>query len=557
MVTDLMNRNMKNRLIKLLPVLALCAFTFVACEQEEDLGKPDRLFRPIFKDVTKGGTWIMLNWDKFEGAESFEIQLSTDSFATMAVDTSVTTTSLNITGLEYDTEYQCRIRSIGSELLADGTTIQSNWYVGDNVSTDDYPTLLITPESSDLLDNSVRMKWNASAVVYDHITFIKDSVLTTVPITEAENAACQKIVTGLDGKHSYVIKIYDAAGNYYGKKIYKTVAAQDFGENVVDVRGLNAATANSLITQSYIDSICTYYTGKKVTIVLDGGVSYKIPTILFSKNVEMFITTGLSFAGNAILYINSGFGVTAAETVNSLTFSNIIFTEGTDSGKKKTDSNYGGTYLFNFNQSGGNMNSLTLSGCDVRYKRGVVRLQTTATLGTVTINNCFMDSIGGYGIVNIDNAASTVNDILIKNSTISHADKVLVGSKPTISPNSVTLENVTTYYAPGSGIYICDYNGKAVPGGIVLKKCLLGPGKDAAGINGVRSSTTSLSVTDCYMASDLIWYTAAGATAPVSPLADVVDCGLASTALFADPVKLNFKITATALVNKIGDPRWW
>lgn len=541
---------MKNKIIKLLSALVLSAFAFTACVDETDLGTPDRLFRPIFQNVSKGGTWIQFKWDKFEGVTYFEIDLSTDSFATVARHVITVNNNCTVEGLEYDTEYQSRIRSIGSPLI-------SEWYIGDNVTTDDFPTLLISPESSDLLDNAIRMLWSASDVLYDHITVEVGGVLKTIPVTEAERTAGQKIVNGLDASKSYVIKIYDAAGNYYGKKTYTTVAAQDFGANVIDLRSLIPDSAYTKFNQTFVDSICTLYTGQKVTLVLAGGVSYKIPTLLFSKNVEMVVTTGLSFAGNAVLYMNSAFGVTASETVNSITFSNIIFTEGVDAGKKKTDGNYGGTYLFNFNQSGGNMNSLSFSGCDIRYKRGVVRLQTTATLGTVTINNCLIDSIGGYGVVNIDNAASTVNDILVKNSTIAHADKMFVGSKPTISPNSVTLENITTYYAPGSNVYILDFNGKTVPGGIILKKCLFGPGKDAAGINGIRSSTTSISVTDCYMASDLIWYTAAGATVPVSPLNDVVDCGLASTALFASPATINFKITAPALVDKIGDPRWW
>jgi len=532
--------------------LAFCAFAFSACEEEVDLGQPDRLFRPIIRASSKGGNWIMLGWDNFKDVDSTIVELSKDSFNTVVLHFAAVppVNAIRIMGLEYDTKYQCRIRSIG-------TTLQSEWFIGDDISTDDFPTLLITPGSTDLLDNSVKMRWTASDVVYDHITLEIGGVLQTILVTEAERTAGQKIVNGLDASKTYVIKIYDAAGNYYGKKTYTTVSAQDFGANVIDLRSLIPDSAYTKLTQTFVDSVCNANTGQKVTLVLAGGVSYKIPTLLFSKNVEMVVTTGLSFAGNAVLYMNSAFGVTASETVNSITFSNIIFTEGVDVGKKKTDPNYGGTYLFNFNQSGGNMNSLTFNGCDIRYKRGIVRLQTTATLNTVTINNCLMDSIGGYGVVNIDNAASTVLDIVVKNSTIAHADKIFVGSKPTISPNSVIMENVTTCYAPGSNVYMLDFNGKTVPGGITLNKCLFGMGKDAAGINGVRSSTSSLTVSQCFRASDMIWYTAAGATAPVSPLDDVADCGLTTVALFASPSTINFKITAPALVNKVGDPRWW
>lgn len=541
---------MKNKLMILMAGLVLMVFSFSSCDDEIDYGTPDRLFRPIIKSTSKGGTWIRIEWDNFKDVVSYELEVSLDSFETVVLDTSVTTNIVQINNLEYDTRYQIRLKSVGD-------TLKSEWYVAEDITTDDYPTLLLTPVTADLLDKSVRVRWKASEAVYDRIIVFKENeAVDTIAISDRERTLCTKIVSGLKESSTYIFKVFDAQGNYFGKKSYKTVASQDFGLNVVDLRGLDEVTALGYINQTFVDTICTNYDSQKVTLVLDGGVCYKIPTLLISKNVDLVITTGLSFAGNAVLNVNSGFGIAASSTVNSITLSNLIITEGTDAGKKKTDANYGGTYLFNFNQSGGNLNALNLSKCDIRYKRGIVRLQTTATLGSVAIENCLMDSIGGYGIVNIDNAASTVNDILIKNSTIAHADKILVGSKPTVSPNSVTMENITTYYAPGSNIYIADFNGKAV-GSITFKKCLFGPGKAAAGINGVRSSTTSLSVTDCLKSSDLIWYTADGAAAPVSPLNDVVDCGVTSSVLFASPDNVNFKVTSSAVVNKVGDPRWW
>jgi len=256
-----------NKLIfKILSALVLCAFTFTACVDEEDLGDPDRLFRPIFQEVSSGGTWIQLGWDDFTDAKSYDVEISVDSFVTVLRTVSVTGNVCKLEDLDYDTKYQCRIRSIGE-------TLQSDWYVGEDVTTDDYPTLLITPESTDLLDVAVKMRWAASDAVYDHITISNGDTLITIPVTEAERTACQKIVTGLKPTKTYLIRIYGADGSYYGKKSYTTAAAEDFGENVVDLRGLNPDSAYTVLTSTYMDTICNKYAGQHVTIVLDGGVS--------------------------------------------------------------------------------------------------------------------------------------------------------------------------------------------------------------------------------------------------------------------------------------------
>lgn len=544
---------MKN-ISKFLFVVSAMAMTlgnFTSCDPEETLEPAPRLFRPSSILLESGGNWIQAVWLKIKGASNYQLEISRDSFLTIDKTAETTEPRYIFEDLQWDVTYQVRIKCIGED-------ITSEYFVCEDVVVADFPTKLVNIATDDIIDNSVIVRWTNQTEPYTTLKVYteSDSLVKTVTLTAEEYAVGSKVISGLSAGKDYKVMAF-VGDEYLGKKRFTTKPAQDFGQNVIDLRSLIPDSAYTKLTQLFMDSVCNANSGQKFTIVLDGGVKYKIPTLNVSKNVDLVITTGLSFAGNAIMVVNSNFGIMAAETVNSITISNVIFIDGVDAGKKKTDANYGGTYLFNFNQAGGNLNSLLLSGCDIRYKRGVVRLQTTATLNTVTIENCLIDSIGGYGIVNIDNAASTVLDIVVKNSTISHADKIFVGSKPTISPNSLTMENVTTCFAPSSGVYIADFNGKAVPGGITLKKCLFGMGKDGLGINGVRSSNAPLTVDQCYRASDLIWYSAAGAVAPASPLNDVLDCGLTTAALFASPATINYKITAPSLVNKIGDPRWW
>ncbi|MCW1736094.1 fibronectin type III domain-containing protein [Anaerorudis cellulosivorans] len=527
-------------------LVALCVTS--GCKEDEELGNPPRLFRPVVREVSYGGTWIKVMWDKYKGVEAYQLQISTDSFTTILKEVTTDQTEYTFEDLEYDTQYQIRIKSIGGD-------ITSAYYVLEDVKTADYPTKLITPTATDVIDVAVRVRWEPSDVIYTRIDVLKnDTLVKSVDLTEADNQACEKIIQGLQPQQTYVIKIY-SDDDYCGKRLYQTTASENFGENTIDLRSLTEKESLNVITQDFVDSIHTVYP-QGVTVVLMGGYTYEISTVLISHNIRF--TTGLSLRGKALMAINGNFGISSAADKPTIRFDKIFFTEGTQTGKRKTDSNYGGTYVFNINQSGANANKIELNHCDIKYKRGVIRMQTASQIDSVTINNCVMDSIGGYGVVNNGHDAAYIRDIVVVNSTIAHADKVLVCGKA-LGVNSVTMQNVTTCYTPAnSSSYFLDYNKNTVPGGITLKNCLFGAGQDTVnGVGGMRSSCQNIVVTGCYRTSDLIWYVPEGATEPASPINDVILLNMTSEELFKDPLHSDFTVTHESIVNKVGDPRWW
>ena len=545
------NMNIAKRI--LLPVVIL--LVLAGCDRTEDLGNPDRLFRPIFKEPVVSMTWIKAEWDKYKGTNSYEVELSTDTFKNILRSNRTDSALITFNNLEFDTPYQIRVRGVGDSILSSGDTIRSEYNIL-HTRTQDYPTQLITPASADVIDKSIRVKWTVTSLVYSHIDVMldKNTVYKTIPITEADNLAGEKIISGLQPSTSYIVKIYSEDG-YKGKKTFKTVDSQVFEGPVVDLRDFSDEEAFSKITQAFIDSLGTAYP-EGFNLVLSGGSRYKLPTI--NIPVSMNMVTGLSFKGKAIVAVNGNFGIKAATNVGAVKIEKVFFTEGTDAGKLRTDGNFGGTYLFNFNQAEGNLGSLTIENCDIKYKRGVVRLQTTAKIDLLTINNTLADSIGGYGIVNLDNANSMVTDLVIKNSTFSHFDGYLCRNiKTTASPNSIYVENITTCYAPASTRYFFELTDRAYPGGITIKNALFGSVKDASTtVHGLRTSSTNVSIENCFKTSDLVWTIAAGATEPTYPI-ECTELGKTSTEIFADPLKMNFKVTNTALVKKVGDPRWW
>src|SRR5690554_3635300 len=108
---------MKNKIkISLLGLLMLLLVgLFSGCDDDDNLSTADRLFRPIIKKSSYSGTWIRLEWDKYEGANLFNLQLSVDSFETVLRNVETDTTFYLFEDLDYDTSYQLRIRSLGNE----------------------------------------------------------------------------------------------------------------------------------------------------------------------------------------------------------------------------------------------------------------------------------------------------------------------------------------------------------------------------------------------------------------------------------------------------------
>jgi len=544
----------KNMFRLLMVTLAITA-GFSACDDVELLPGAERLFRPILKEQVVSGTWVQMKWDRFKGAIAYELELSADSFKTIIRTERTDSTQFTFMNLEFDTQYQIRLRSVGDSLLSSGDTIRSA-FNNIFVRTLDFPTLLMSPTASDVLDNSIRVKWTVTGMVYNRIDVMisKDSVYKSVPVTAADNLAGEKIITGLMPTSTYIVKIF-SENDYKGKKTFRTVASQVFEGAVVDLRNLSDDQAFNKITQLFIDSLGIAHPDG-FNLILSGGTRYRFPTINIPVSINMI--TGLSFKGRAIAAINGSFGIKAATNVGKVKFEKIFFTEGTDAGRLKTDANFGGTYIFNMNQLDGNVGAIIIENCDVRYKRGGVRIQTTGKIDHLTINNCFFDSIGGFGIVNIDHANAMITDMVLKNSTFAHFDGYLCrNTKSLVSPNSLLAENITTCFAPSSGRYFFEMPNSNYPGGITIKNSVFGsvltPGTT---VHGFRSASSNVTIENCFKTSDLVWTVAAGATAPTYPI-PCTELGKTSAEIFANPANLNFKVSSPLLVKKAGDPRWW
>ena len=530
-----------NKISWLLIVAIVFALIINSCKEDEELGSADRLFRPVINETSYGGTWIRLVWDKYASANSYDLQLSIDSFITLVSEVSTDTTFYQFNELEYDTDYLIRIKSIGESL-------ESKYFINDIIRTSDYPTKLNS--ISDITDTEVKVTWEEAS--YDSLLVMRDDTVDVSHIvTDAENAKKEAIITGLLSDTAYVVRAY-AGGKYQGKKSFSTSAPQVFEGEIIDLRSYSVEESYALLNQDFFDNLAlTYPNG--VTVILAGGTSYELdgPTVSSPFN----LITGYSVRGDAIIEVKGNFDVDGSAVIDKISLEGISFTDHPD--KPKTDGNYGGTYLFNISNSGASIDSVIIEDCDIRYKRGIMRIKTGAAVKAISINNCFIDSISGYGVVNLDNGGVITNSISVTNSTIAHTELFLRSDKMDQDLQNLTISNITTYYTPKDYFFRMGNISE-----VEITNCLFGAVWDSeGGAEGLSSGDiTTSKIQDNYRTSDCVWTPVVDESGAVTGEKNPIESTQMSESsedVFTDPSSSNYSLMDSDLANRIGDPRWW
>ena len=549
--------------------------TFVSCSDDDDLAKADALFRPIITDdnIEMGlddnlVPYMNVKWDNYTDANQYTVSVEPADASVAPKTITTSELSCHFDGLEYDKEYFVNISA------ANTNTGLSSKAFSLTATTPDYPTSLSTIQTTDIIDIAARVRWTPG-VYYDRLRILNDDdeVVTEVALTEEDNAAAQKVVYGLSPKTSYRVEAY-TGDSYKGKKRFTTAASENFSGEVIDLRGLDENTAwkwfstgsGSAYANTLDSLIKTEYQDKDITVILEGGTRYRISTIELPATAgTITFVTGLSLAGEAQMGVEGNFRVAGSSNVNGIVFNKIAFTD-TDS-KPRTDSHYGATYIFNLNQADGNIGTLKFQDCSIKYKRGICRIQTTATIENVIIDNCVIDSISGYGITNADNAKADIQNIKITNTTVSNAEKICVGTKG-LQPNSLVVENCTFVYTVADAKPFFDFksgNWSTFKDKFIFKNCLIG----MAGRNKEELATTGISgwsgdlqpeCSDIYYTSDLLWQPVS--EEDPSPRAAFPGTTLSTNTAqtFQDAASSNFKVITNELGGtkpKPGDPRWY
>ena len=530
--------------------------TIVSCSSDDDLAKADALFRPIINEDdnlelgldANNVPYMIVKWDNYTDADQYTVKVEPADASASAKEITTSDLTCRFDGLEYDKEYFVYISSANTK-----NGLSSKPY-SLTTTTPDYPTKMQSPAATDIIDIAARIKWSGAS--FTKLVVIKDSDLEQVgefEVSDADNAAGEKIVNGLQPKTTYRVEAYNGT-TYLGKKRITTGAADVFEGNIVDLRGWNENDSYKFI-ENCLDSLMTQaYPDKNITIVLEGGMKYRLKaTKLHSTAGVITFVTGQTLAGYAEFEVNSNFDLDTEAQVGGLILEKInIWGAQPDA----SDGNFGGQYVFNIAGKGSKIDLIRFVGCDIKWKRGVLRQKDNAsTVVKFEIDNCTLDSIAGYGIANSDKEGCVVQNIIVTNSTFSTCKVLFTNTKGKTAPNSIIIENCTFVNCPQGGKFITDFNDNAPTGDFKFKNCLFGPGQ---GELAIWSGDAKPDGSDIFYTSDIVWKPVNAETDP-SPVAQLEGTTISTniSGTFKDWANGDFTILNTKELKKVGDPRWY
>ncbi|MCX6236081.1 MAG: DUF5123 domain-containing protein [Bacteroidia bacterium] len=522
----------------ILATLFLGIILVVSCQKEETLQEAPRLFRPVVSgDLLGAGNWLGAEWTRVKGATSYTAEISLDTFKTVVKSVAVDTNIVVFQNLEWLTLYQIHVRANAAV-----ETKNSGFSLLGARKTEKFPSIMATPTSQEILDKAVLMHWtNTGAAVTNIKVTLKTggTLVKDVPLVAADITNQYKVISGLTPLTTYVVTLYSGT-TVRGYETITTVAQIITGTNIVD---LSQGTDADVLTSAYFTSLTS-----GTLIILKRGMTYNVTgTVNFDKPVS-FVSEVTFFAPPAKLNLVGNFNFASSSNVSEISFKTVDLIGSVADG-------YGSRYVFNINVVS-TIAKITFEDCKIKALRGILRAQAGPQINTVSFNKCLIDSISNYGVVNCDNAASGIQNVILTNSTVSATEKLMT-SKSNLT--SLLINNCTFYAVPMSANYFLDYNTFTVSGGVTINNSIFSVGKPSAAtppvylVNGFRPATVSFTTAGNFKTSDLAW-AGTGTTA----LPGLTDYTGVATALFKDPVNDDFTIIDSKFAGKstAGDPRW-
>jgi len=525
--------NMKNILGTFLLALVLLS----ACKKEDLLPEASRIFRPTAaKDgINAPSNYIEVTWLASKEAVSYTAQVSIDSFKTVAVSMDVDTNYALFENLLYDQLYQIRVKAIAAD-----TSKNSKFADLEPIKTPKFPTILKSPTLNDLSDAAALVSWRKEGLPVTAIkVYLEDKVtlVREISLTNIDRDSTYRLVSNLQPTTKYYMELYSGT-TLRGYDYYTTKAP--FSGILVDLREIEGRP-NVLN-----DTLPTVASGS--TIILKKGQTYNLTSSYKLDKTLTFVSGNDPVNPNlAVIKIpnNSSLDVKAGATIDSVVFRNV---------KLIADNGYGSSYVINVGSSC-NIGTLKFDAVEASDFRGLARIKTGGvTIDRFEINNSIIDSIGSYGVVNVDNAGAQIKDFVFTNSTFAKI-QYFVSSKN--SSNSVLVESCTFNEAPLAGKYLINFSTNPtnlVTQGIKIYNSILGIG-DANG--GTSAAVKGYSAASGVIIDVNNTFTLADRVA-TNDFANITAYIRPSTEVFTSPSTFNFKIKDNGFSGRssAGDPRW-
>ncbi len=489
--------------------------TFTAFSSK-DIAAPDYYLFEVSKDSL------------YEGVENANI-------IRYGEDKSLTTSPVELTGLDSDTKYYLRVKS-----MSDNAN-ESKWvYYKDGESFKTKAEQLFNEvAASDLFDDHVNLSWTPGAEV-THITVVNSADATQKSkheLTDEEKAAGKITCKNLTGSTTYVFTLYNGEIKR-GQLTITTPAPMPAADYKVtldaDITEINQALLDEIAATAKANAGSDNYSAT-IGIRADKNVTFSATAIPDGMSINFF---GLAGGEAPTLSIKKALEIGGTHTF--ITFQNLKIVDG------------GAGYLIN-QKNACTVETISMEDCTVdNIKNTVFRMQKGGEMivSNLNINNCvFTKCDAGYAFIHADaNGVGVFDNIKIENctfNTVSATGKHFIYSKST-NNTSIAISNCTFYNVNGGSQYFIDYNDdKHGPNSLSITNCVFAKQPDEATNRNIRCSATP-EISGCYATND--WYKA-------FPNLTMLD--YASDALFTDAANGDFSFKAGTLTDKVGDPRWY
>lgn len=504
-----------------------------SCKKGEELGEAPRLFRPVIKgDLLAPSNYIEASWQKMSEVKGYIAQISRDTFKTIDRSLNIDSNKVIFEELLWEQLYQIQIIAVAP----DSSKNSKPSFLGE-IKTPRFPTIVTDAQLADVGSTSILFKWRNEGEAVTTLKVLRvgtNEVVQTINLSATDISNAYKLVSSLLPETAYKIELYSGA-KFRGANNYITKAVPT--GVIID---LTAITDKPTVLG---DTILKVPSG--ATIILKRGLVYSMPSVNLNKPITIMSGEDQLTPAQAVIFFNTGsnFNFAANASIDYITFNDVVIRTNDAAGK----------YVFNPN-SAGNIGAINFESCRLENMRGVARFRGALTINALTFNNCVIDSIGGYGILTVDDANSKVKNITISNSTVSRMD-VMISSKS--AAENIHINNSTFYRAPAGGRYMIDYNNVAL-NVLDFSNNIIAPGKATTAnppvisLNGYRRSAGTVNGSNNFTTSDFIW------TIADTQFPGITAYGKTAADIFTSPSTGNFLIKDSSFGgrNSAGDPRW-
>lgn len=346
--------------------LATAAITSCSDQSEEitsyQLG---RNLSPINVEANSvGETEATIRWEASAHATSYNLEIFADDSLTFAGSpaktiTGVTNTSAKISGLLFDTQYSVRVQAITDNDASRTSTWQGVYF---KTSSKQF---LKSPKPAEIADRSVILTWEVEEG-FDVTTAVVGSITHT--ITAEEKAAGQCTVEGLSPETTYTAYLY-YNGKQCGNRNFTTIADLNGAILIHPGDDLKAAIEEA---------------ENGATIALYGGTYY------MNQNEEgaagaVKVSSSISIKGiyptdqpilKGRFELHNGAGLNVSQVV----------IDGSE--------NASGDQTFNYKEAGLNYGALNVQDVTImNFVKGICYGNVTATIESITLNNCIVGNV--------------------------------------------------------------------------------------------------------------------------------------------------------------------